>query len=92
MRRVRVVVSGRVQGVFFRVSCAERSRSLGVAGWVRNMPGGRVEAVFEGPEDAVDAMVTWCRSGPPGARVTGVELHELEPLGDEGFRITGPPA
>ena len=92
MRRVRVVVSGRVQGVFFRVSCAERARALGVAGWVRNTGDGRVEAVFEGPEDAVDGMVGWCRIGPPGARVTGIELNELEPVGDEGFQITGPPA
>lgn len=91
MRRVRVVVSGRVQGVFFRVSCAERARSLGISGWVRNMPDGGVEAVFEGPDDAVGAMVAWCRTGPPGARVAGLELSELEPVGDDGFRITGPP-
>jgi acylphosphatase len=92
MRRVRVVVSGRVQGVFFRVGCAERARELGVAGWVRNTPDGDVEAVFEGSPDRVDAMVAWSRAGPPGARVTGVEVQELELVGDHGFLITGHPA
>jgi acylphosphatase len=92
MRRVRVVVSGRVQGVFFRVSCAERARALGVAGWVRNTHDRHVEAVFEGPDGAVEAMVAWCRVGPPGAQVAGLELNEVEPVGEDGFKITGPAA
>lgn len=79
MKRVRVVVSGRVQGVFFRATCARRARALGLGGSVRNMPDGSVEAVFEGPSADVEAMVAWCRSGPELARVDEVEVHE-EPL------------
>ena len=79
MRRVRILVSGRVQGVFFRASCARRARTLGLGGSVRNMPDGRVEAVFEGPSEDVEAMVTWCRTGPEHARVDEVEISE-EPL------------
>ena len=89
MRRVHVLVSGRVQGVFFRASCAEQARALGVAGWVRNAPDGRVEAVFEGPEAAVEAMVGWCRRGPAHARVDDVEIEHEEPAGVEGFRVSG---
>ncbi len=87
MKRVRVLVSGRVQGVFFRATCAARARELGVAGWVRNLPDGRVEAAFEGEDAAVDAMVAWCREGPPYARVEHVEVTPEEPLGEAGFRI-----
>jgi acylphosphatase len=85
---VRVVVTGRVQGVFYRVRCAERARVAGLAGWVRNRPDGRVEAVFEGASDAVEAMVSWCRRGPDLARVDAVEVTDEEPLGEAGFRIT----
>jgi len=59
----------------------------GVAGWVRNVPDGRVEAVFEGDPQAVDALVEWCRSGPRSATVTAVEVGDEEPQGEEGFRI-----
>jgi len=89
MRRVHVVVSGRVQGVFFRAGCAERARALGLAGWVRNVPGGRVEATFEGAADAVATAVSWCRVGPPHADVRDVEVTEEPPIGEEGFRVTG---
>ncbi len=88
-RRVHVVVSGRVQGVFFRTSCAGRARELGVAGFVRNLPDGRVEAAFEGPEEGVDAMVAWCRHGPEWAEVRSVETSVEELLGEPGFRIEG---
>ena len=88
MRRVRVRISGRVQGVFFRASCAEEARSRGLAGWVRNAADGAVEAEFEGGEDEVGAMLVWCRQGPPSARVADVEVADLDPLGGEGFRIT----
>jgi acylphosphatase len=85
--RVRVLVSGQVQGVFFRVMCERRARDLDLGGWVRNLRDGRVEAVFEGRADDVDAAVAWCREGPPGARVTSVEVVE-EPLeGERDFRI-----
>jgi acylphosphatase len=88
MRRVYVSVFGGVQGVFYRATCAERARALGVAGWVRNALDGRVEAEFEGESPAVDALVSWCREGPPRARVEAVEVTELEPIGDSGFRVT----
>jgi len=86
VKRVRVVISGHVQGVFFRSTCAARARGLGLGGSVRNLPDGRVEAVFEGPSEDVDAMVAWCRTGPEHARVDGVEIHE-EPL--TGVRTFG---
>ena len=86
-KRVRVVVSGDVQGVGFRWYCREQAVRRGVAGLVRNLPDGRVEAVFEGDLAAVDAMVEWCRRGPSWARVEGVEVEDHEPLGDSDFRI-----
>ncbi|WIM94563.1 acylphosphatase [Actinoplanes oblitus] len=79
MIRTRVLASGTVQGVFFRDSCRRVAREHGVAGWVRNLPDGRVEAVFEGPADAVAHLVTWAQSGPSGAEVTGLEARD-EPL------------
>ncbi len=87
-RRVHVRISGRVQGVFFRASCAEEARSRGLAGWVRNASDGAVEAEFEGSDTQVAAMLAWCRRGPPAARVVEVEATALDPLGQEGFRIT----
>lgn len=87
MRRVRVVVSGQVQGVFFRASCAEMARRLGLAGSIRNAAGGSVEAVFEGADAAVEEIIAWCRHGPPTARVDGVEVDEETPTGETRFRI-----
>jgi acylphosphatase len=87
--RRRVRVWGAVQGVFFRASCRDEAASRGVAGWVRNRPDGSVEAVFEGEADAVEAMTVWCRRGPGGARVEGVEAADEPPEGLEGFRIAG---
>lgn len=86
-RRVRAIVEGRVQGVGFRWSAVDAARRLGVTGWVRNLPDSRVEAVVEGPADAVDRMVEWLRVGPTGARVTGVRLTE-EPYSGEFSRFT----
>ena len=80
-------VSGSVQGVFFRYEARERARSRGLSGWVRNIPDGRVEAVFEGPEDAVEALVEWCRHGPRGAEVTDVEAIVEDPEGLQGFDV-----
>lgn len=85
--RKRVVVSGRVQGVWFRDSCREHARGHGVQGWVRNLPDGRVEAVFEGPPDRVDALVAWCHQGPPRAQVDRVEVTGEAPEGIRGFDI-----
>jgi acylphosphatase len=88
MRRVRVLVSGRVQGVFFRASCAERADALGLSGWIRNVPGGAVEAVFEGTGPAVAQMVSWCREGPPLARVDRIDVVDQPAAGESGFRIS----
>ena len=85
-RRVRA--RGQVQGVFFRDSCREQARRHGVAGWVRNCDDGSVEALFEGEPAAVDALVEWCRTGPPQAEVRGVEVEDLEPAGLRDFRVT----
>jgi acylphosphatase len=87
--RAHIWIAGRVQGVFFRYEARQRARSRGLAGWVRNMPDGRVEAVFEGPEEAVGAMVEWCRRGPRGAAVTDVEVITEEPEGLESFEVRG---
>lgn len=81
------MVHGRVQGVFFRGTTQERARVLGVDGWVRNRPDGTVEAVFEGPERAVEEMVAFCRRGPEWARVTDVEVSDEAPEGLHGFAI-----
>ena len=85
MKRAHVRVTGRVQGVFFRAEAADRARSRGVTGWIRNLPDGSVEAVFEGPDDAVDALVAWSGRGPAGARVDDVEVDWREPSGETGF-------
>ena len=88
MRR-RVLVHGRVQGVFFRGATQRRARALGVAGWVRNRADGSVEAVFEGARDAVEAALAFCREGPPGARVERVDVREEAPEGLGGFDVRG---
>ena len=87
--RRRVRVWGAVQGVFFRASCAGEAERRGLAGWVRNMPDGSVEVVFEGEAAAVEALTVWCRRGPDGARVDGLEAADEPPEGLKGFRITG---
>jgi acylphosphatase len=86
--RRRVVVHGRVQGVFFRDSVRQRARARGVDGLVRNRADGTVEAVFEGPPDGVDALVRFCETGPRGARVSRVEVAEEPPEGLDGFGIS----
>jgi acylphosphatase len=78
-RCVRAVVSGRVQGVFYRASTAERAVELGLRGYVRNLPDGRVEVVAEGNPTAVEALLTFCRTGPPAARVERVDVDERPP-------------
>lgn len=87
MIRVRVFASGTVQGVFFRDSCRREAVARQVSGWVRNLPDGRVEAVFEGPADAVGAMVEWAHHGPPRASVTHFDVREESPEGIEGFAV-----
>jgi acylphosphatase len=85
--RRRLVVHGRVQGVFFRDSMRERARAHGVAGWAVNRPDGAVEAVLEGPAEAVERVVRFAETGPPRAEVTDVELRDEEPEGLRGFEI-----
>jgi acylphosphatase len=85
--RYRVVVAGRVQGVWFRESCRREAVARGVAGSVRNRMDGTVEAVFEGQEAAVAEMVAWCRLGPPRADVTGVDVTGEPPEGAIGFHV-----
>jgi acylphosphatase len=90
--RARVVVTGRVQGVFFRDTCREQARRERVGGWVRNRGDGSVEAEFEGPPAAVDRLVAWCRVGPPRADVEAVEVTTVAlPRGPyrRTFRIVG---
>ena len=85
--RRRVVVHGNVQGVFFRDSCRSEATSRGLAGWVTNRPDGAVEAVFEGDEHAVRALVDWCSHGPRSADVDSVDESREEPEGLSGFEI-----
>jgi acylphosphatase len=87
VQRRRVVVHGRVQGVFFRETTKRRALSRAVAGWIRNRSDGTVEAVFEGERDAVDALVASAREGPRGARVDWVDVEAEEPQGLSGFEI-----
>jgi len=70
--RVNLIIEGRVQGVWFRESTRRQAVALRLTGWVRNRPDGTVEALIEGPEREVEAMVSWCRKGPPSARVTNI--------------------
>lgn len=87
-----MLVSGSVQGVFFRYETRQRARARGLAGWVRNLPDGRVEAVFEGPDDAVEKMVAWCREGPRGAGVTDVRTLTEDLEGLDSFDVRRTPA
>jgi acylphosphatase len=87
MTRKRVVVSGRVQGVFFRDTMRRRAEAAGVAGWARNTPEGAVEAVFEGDPEAVDELVEFSRRGPSRAEVASVEINEEQPEGLSGFEV-----
>jgi acylphosphatase len=87
MVRRRVVVHGRVQGVFFRDSARERARAHGVSGWISNRRDGTVEAVFEGERTAVARLVRFSGIGPPGASVDRVEVFDEEPEGLSGFEV-----
>ncbi|MBW3601467.1 MAG: acylphosphatase [Actinobacteria bacterium] len=85
-RRVRASVSGRVQGVFFRQSVLEEAERLGLSGWVRNTPDGRVELEAQGPADSVDQLVDFCTDGPSAADVDGVDTQDVGlQQGESGF-------
>ena len=85
MRRIRAIVSGRVQGVSYRASTAHKARALGLVGWVRNLANGNVELEAEG--DGVDALIEWCKQGPPAAQVDEVRIEELAPAGGASFDV-----
>lgn len=88
MKRVHLVVSGRVQGVWYRAGTEQEATRLGLSGWVRNLPDGRVEALAEGPEAALQAFEGWCRRGPEHARVEHVEATWSESTGEfQGFSV-----
>ena len=85
--RAHVIVSGTVQGVGFRFSTLDEAIQLGVSGWVRNLPDGRVEAVFEGSKADVEEVIQWCHKGPPAAVVKAVTVEYETPEGLRGFEM-----
>jgi acylphosphatase len=86
--RAHIRVSGQVQGVFFRDSTRRKAEELGLSGWVKNLPDGKVEAVFEGPSDSVRKMVRWCEEGPQQAWVENVDTDFEDPGEDlQGFEV-----
>ncbi|MGB9711499.1 MAG: acylphosphatase [Thermodesulfovibrio sp.] len=87
MKRAHLFISGRVQGVFYRAFTQEVAHSLKLNGWVRNLRDGRVEAVFEGDENAISHAIQRCKEGPPYARVDNIEIIWEEPEGLKGFEI-----
>ena len=87
MKRARVRIYGRVQGVWFRANTKEIADKLNLKGWVRNMPDGSVEAVFEGNDENVEKAIEWCHRGPPLARVDKVDVEYEEPQGEKDFKI-----
>ncbi|EST37900.1 hypothetical protein N566_10520 [Streptomycetaceae bacterium MP113-05] len=86
-----VIVSGSVQGVFFRDACRSTAVAHGVRGWVRNLPDHTVEAHFEGDAEAVERLVAWARQGPPAAEVAQVRVFEAEPQGAAAFEVRPTP-
>ncbi len=86
-RRATLLITGKVQGVFFRESAKREALRLGLTGWVRNLPGGEVEAVAEGAQDSVEAFIRWCHRGPEAARVDGVVVKDASPTGEHSSFI-----
>lgn len=87
-KRATLLISGKVQGVSYRISSVEAARNLGLTGYARNLSDGRVEIVAEGPPDALVALEQWCRKGPPAARVTSVEASRESASGEfSGFSV-----
>ncbi len=80
--RAHLLISGVVQGVFFRAHTRDIARSLNLTGWVRNLRDGRVEVITEGPKDTIERLIEWCHTGPPGARVDAVETDWEEATGE----------
>ena len=89
MTRAELVISGRVQGVFYRASAQQEAQRLGLHGEIRNLPGGEVEAIVEGEKSQIDEFIAWCRRGPPAAEVEDVRVRFGEPRGEfRTFRVT----
>jgi len=89
MKRVHVLISGKVQGVFFRANTRRKAMDLNIKGWIKNLSDERVEAVFEGEDSAVKQMIGFCRKGPFGANITKIELKEEKYTGEfTSFEIT----
>jgi len=85
---VHVIITGRVQGVWFRANTRQKAEQLGVTGWIRNTRDGCVEAIFEGEENDVKEMVEWCHRGPPLAKIDNVEIRNQNPTnGFDSFSI-----
>ncbi len=88
MKRVHLIVRGRVQGVYFRASTRDRARQLGLSGWVRNRRDGSVEILAEGDTACLEQFVVWCHGGPPGAVITDLDVEWQEASGEfSGFVI-----
>ena len=87
MKRAHVYIFGKVQGVFYRANTKKQAKKRGLKGWVKNLKDGRVEAVFEGPEEKIREMIEWCRIGSSAARVEEVKVDWEEPEGLEKFAI-----
>jgi acylphosphatase len=90
-RRIHLWISGRVQGVGYRAATADKAMGVGVNGWVRNLPDGRVEAVFEGSSSQVDSMLCWCYQGSPASVVQSISHQEEAPEGLQSFEIRPTP-
>lgn len=87
-KRVRLWITGVVQGVYYRATARERAEKLGLTGWVRNLEDGSVMLEAQGPVDGIEALIVWCWEGPSGARVHDVEVSWIAlQAGDEGFRV-----
>ena len=87
MKRIRIIITGKVQGVFYRKSAHARATALGLSGWVKNLDNGRVMAEVQGGANEVRHFIDWCRKGPDQARVTGVDTEIVPPKTEKGFRI-----
>ena len=74
MFQAHLIISGKVQGVFYRASCQEAAQGLGLTGWVKNLPAGEVEVLAQGEKEKIEKLIEWCKKGPAGARVSSVEV------------------
>lgn len=82
-----LIISGKVQGVFYRASAKEKAMELNITGWIKNTPEGNVEAMISGEEESIASFIKWCRSGPDRATVSDVKIHLREPVQFETFKI-----